>query len=841
MFKLKDYRDSARSYGDLLGWFAVIADGVIETIDGQFLASWYFQGEDLGCSTNQELANLSAQLNALLRNFDGAWACHVDCIRRQTKGYPKQGAFPDRTTRLIDEERRLLHEQEGAHFESIQVLTLAWQVPGLTATRVENWIYGEEGPPVTKAEHLDRMLAKFEELCGDFESAASGLIKLRRMKAYEGGEVDSLGRPEVFDEQLEYFEFCATGWNRSVRLPAVPAYLDREIGAVGIDTESLVANVGFATGNIVRLGSGHLVRTIGVTGFPADSMPALLSGLDRMDFEYRWSTRFIFMEHPVAEAALNKAKRHWVQKVRRLTDQIRGKHDGPKDQDAAEMALEVDAALKDLKSGLINFGHYTATVVVMERCELGNEADEARAVQELADKVKEVQSLLSDRGFESIREDINTADSFIGTMPGNRFANVRGAPIHTLHLADLLPLTTVWSGPEAHPNPLYPPMAPPLFYAETAGGTPFRVSLHVDDVGHCLVLGPTGAGKTTFLNLIMAQMFRYPGARVVSFDRKYGTEVLCKAAGGVHYDIGGDGAQVQFCPLAKIDTPADQSWAADWVETCLVLQNFSVGPAHRVAVYETIKKLADSGGSRSMSEFVGLLPTQELQQALNHYTLSGAAGYLLDSDVDTLRDSNFVCFEMEHLGQMGDMNLIPVLLYLFREIERRLNGEPTMVVLDESWMQLQSPVFGPKIQEWLKTLRSKCAMVVLSTQEPADFLNLPIKDVILASCPTRILLPNDDAKGVQRDLYRMLGCNDKEIELIASARKKEHYFYRSPVGRRLFSLGLGGATLAFVGATGKAAATEARALEAELGHAWVPEWLARRGQPEWAQYWRTMQ
>lgn len=60
--------------------------------------------------------------------------------------------------------------------------------------------------------------------------------------------------------------------------------------------------------------------------------------------------------------------------------------------------------------------------------------------------------------------------------------------------------------------------APPLFFARTEGSTPFRFSLHVGDVGHTLVIGPTGAGKSLLLALVALQFRRYDRAQVFAFD-----------------------------------------------------------------------------------------------------------------------------------------------------------------------------------------------------------------------------------------------------------------------------------------------------------------------------------
>ena len=83
------------------------------------------------------------------------------------------------------------------------------------------------------------------------------------------------------------------------------------------------------------------------------------------------------------------------------------------------------------------------------------------------------------------------------SLPGHVYANVRQPPVSTLNLAHLIPLSAVWAGPERDEHFA----APPLFFAKTEGSTPFRFSLHVGDVGHTLIVGPTGAGKSVLLAL----------------------------------------------------------------------------------------------------------------------------------------------------------------------------------------------------------------------------------------------------------------------------------------------------------------------------------------------------
>ena len=94
---------------------------------------------------------------------------------------------------------------------------------------------------------------------------------------------------------------------------------------------------------------------------------------------------------------------------------------------------------------------------------------------------------------------------------------------------------------------------------------------------------------------------------------------------------------------------------------------------------------------------------------------------------------------------LGEKNLIPVLLYLFRHFERSLTGAPALLLLDEAWVMLGHPVFREKIREWLKVLRKANCAVVLATQSLSDAVRSGILDVLLESCPTKILLPNEEA------------------------------------------------------------------------------------------------
>jgi type IV secretory pathway VirB4 component len=165
------------------------------------------------------------------------------------------------------------------------------------------------------------------------------------------------------------------------------------------------------------------------------------------------------------------------------------------DTDAHNKAMDADAALQELGSDLVGQAYVTATVTVWD--------EDARVA---AEKIRLVEKVVQSRDFTCMMETINAVEAWLGSLPGHVYANVRQPPISTLNLAHMIPLSAVWAGPERneHLN------GPPLLYAKTEGTNPFRLSLHVGDVGHTLVVGPTGAGKSVLLALIAMQFRRVP-------------------------------------------------------------------------------------------------------------------------------------------------------------------------------------------------------------------------------------------------------------------------------------------------------------------------------------------
>ncbi len=423
MLALREFRSTAKGLPDLLNYAAVVDDGVVLNKDGSLLAAWAYRGEDLDSASATELAALSARVNAAFARRGSGWMLHVDALRCDARSYPDVGAFPDRTTLLIDRERRTAYEAEGAHFESRYVLTVTYLPPIDAQHAIATFfVDGQGNRQITHA--ASQVLETFAGALVEIEDNLSAALRLVRLRGQR--VVDRFGRAHVQDELLAHLMACLTGADHPVNLPPVPMYLDAVLGAHD-----------FRGGLRPRIGRSH-VRPIAITGFPAESYPGILDFLNRLPLRYRWSTRFIVLDAPAAQREINRYRARWWQKRKSLRNLVR-EHTGSAathvDADADAMAQDAVAALADASSGAVKFGYYTSTIILMDENE------------ELVDAgARSVLKAINHAGFGARLEDVNAVEAFLGTLPGHGYPNVRRPLLHSLNLADLLPLTSIWPG-----------------------------------------------------------------------------------------------------------------------------------------------------------------------------------------------------------------------------------------------------------------------------------------------------------------------------------------------------------------------------------------------------------
>jgi type IV secretion system protein TrbE len=764
MLNLTEYAKKPKLLADYLPWGFLVGPGIVLNKDGSFLRLAKYRGPDLESATEAELIGVTARINNVLKRFGSGWALFFEARRTEASHYPVSN-FPDPVSLLVDEERRKSFETEGGYFESSYVFSFCWLPPAETQDKAGAYLIerGDDAQGTSDSRGLEWRDYFVTETDRALDLLSNILPEIRFL--YD-------------EETLTHLHSCVSTKDHQVSVPVIPAYLD-----------ALLADTPFTGGMAPKLGEQHL-RTISVLGMPGTTTPALLDELNDLATGYRWATRWIALDRPEAQKLLTRKRRQWFAKRKSVTAILRevlfNQETALLDTDASTKAAETNEALEDLGSGDVAFGYVTTTITVSAKDE--TEADEA---------LRQVERVVNARGFVTIRESFNAVEAWLGSLPGNPYANVRQPIIHTLNLAHIMPISSVWAGP--HWNDHLD--QPPLLYAATRGSTPFRLNLHVGDVGHTMIVGPTGAGKSVLLAMLALQFRRYKHSQVFMFDKGRSGRAAALMMGGVALDLS-IGSGLAFQPLSDIDNPATRAFARDWVLALIAHEGIATDPNIKDQVWTALNSLASAPKvERTLTGLSLLLQSNQLRQALLPYTLEGPWGSLLDGKDDRLSFADVMHFELEGLMETKGL-VLPVLTYLFHRLEARFDGRPTLLVLDEAWLFLDSPLFATRIREWLKTLRKKNVAVVFATQSLADIATSSIAPAIIESCPTRIYLPNDRAIETQiREIYERFGLNPRQVEIIARATPKQDYYAQTARGNRLFELDLGPLALAICSAS----------------------------------------
>jgi type IV secretion/conjugal transfer VirB4 family ATPase len=795
MMNLAEYRHFDARLADFLPWAALVDEGIILNKDGSFQRTAKFRGPDLDSAVPAELVAVAGRLNNALRRLGSGWAVFVEAQRHFAGAYPLN-TFPDVASALVDAERRAQFEEAGAHYESSYFLTFLYLPPEEGAAKAERLLY--EGRDRTVGADAREVLRGFVDQTNRVLQLVEGFM------------------PECawLDDQatLTYLHSTISTKRHRVRVPEIPMYID-----------ALLADQPLTGGLEPMLGSAN-VRVLTIVGFPGTTTPGLLDDLNRLAFSYRWSTRAIMLDKTDATKLVTKIRRQWFAKRKSigaiLKEVMTNEASTLLDTDAHNKAIDADAALQELGSDQIGQAFVTATVTVWD-------GDPGAADE----KLRLVEKVIQGRDFTCMIETVNAVEAWLGSLPGHVYANVRQPPVSTLNLAHMIPMSAVWAGEtrDLHFK------GPPLLFGKTEGSTPFRFSLHVGDVGHTLVVGPTGAGKSVLLALMALQFRRYPNSQVFAFDFGGSIRAAALAMDGDWHDLGGalsDGEEnpIALQPLAWIDDPSERGWATEWIGAILAREKIEITPEVKDHLWSALTSLASAPmQERTLTGLSVLLQSNSLKRALQPYCLGGPSGRLLDAEFERLGEASVQAFETE--GLIGTSAAPAVLAYLFHRIGDRLDGRPTLLIVDEGWLALDDEDFAGQLREWLKTLRKKNASVIFATQSLSDIDGSAIAPAIIESCPTRLLLPNERAIEPQiTAIYRRFGLNDRQIELLSRATPKRDYYCQSRRGNRMFELGLGEVALAFTAVSSKTDQAAIERLLAEHGRdGFVPAWLQHRG------------
>ena len=763
-WSLREHRNEPDRLAHLLYWHELKRPrDVIYQTDRSLMGVIAYHGPDMESSDLTEIHRLNLQMHTIFRTFDAGWCLQFEDRPHVAPAYPVS-SWNHPVPALVDEERRAQVGIPNSHFETAYHLTLTYHLPSPHRARWQNiwWKNIPEGHAQVNEEV--RFRDRLHHTCA--------LL------------ADIFPRAEVLEGKalLTYLKKSVSFVDQPVAMPSQPWNLRYKF----TDTE-------FFPGAVPKLGDNFL-RMIFIkgdterSGFPETVYPGILDILHELPFPYRFMRRMLPLSYTQASKELRSAEKIANQNLKRMGTRLEEKATGEasniEERNAKYEAQQAAEAREMLERGLTTFGYLTLTIMVW---------DEDYAVAE--EKRKLVEQTLQAKGFIAGHETFNSVESFLGMIPGDSYHNVRKPMVDLFNVVDLTSTTSMYGGPTWCPHL----NGSPLMVGTGRGNTHVRIVLHHGDVGDFWITGNKGSGKSTLHAFMTLQWQKYANARNIIWDKDQSLKATTLAMDGTWLNVT-PGEMKPLQPLAHIDQERELVWANEWLSDVLDYGGIPLTPAITNILNTTLRKLAGFAPQhRTLSGFVGLVQSQELRDALEKYTLDGMFGSLLDGDHDALQIGRFHCFELADLLKTPRA-LAVIAPILFHVTENALEGDPTMISIEEFHAFEEIASIRQRVRTWIKTLRKRNAILGIITPSIADMAESNISMTIFSEFVSRFFCADPHATEERiGKLYSDIGLSERQRELIASLMSKREYYYVGQGMARKFALSLGPIGQSFCG------------------------------------------
>lgn len=771
------------SGGERLPYYRLLDENVVLLRDGSVMLSLLVPGFCFETADSEELNAHAATRELLLRSaLDARLVLYHHVIRRKVRVRLDQRSADPFAAHL--DARWSAKQAGGAMFVNDQFITLVRRPARGKAGWVERISRGLRGLGKPEPE---ASLADIRALRGAANAMVASL-------APYGARLlgDYKGQTGTCNEVLELLSALYNGEMRPVRRPAADAVIGRMLP---------YRRISFGMDALETRGAGDasFSAMISLKDYPEGTSPGMMDALLRLPLEIVLSESYAPSDRQVARERIDLA-------IRRLRSA---------DEEAMAERAEMQRARDGLGLGAVGFGdHHLSILVRTDNLAL---LDDAAATCAAA---------LADVGAVAVMEDVNLEPAFWGQFPGNEAYLVRRSLISSANMACFASLHGFSMG-QAQGNH----WGEAVSLLQTTSATPFFFNFHHGDLGNFTIIGPSGSGKTVVLNFLAAQAQKF-SPRTILFDKDRGAEIFVRAIGGRYSRIAA-GEPSGFNPLSLPDRPENRAFLRDWLGVLLEAN----GPEELATISAAVDAAyANDPALRRLSHFRELLAGTrrpqpgDLASRLDAWIGHGPHGagehaWLFDNGLDRLdMEARTLGFDMTALLESPRLRT-PVMMYLFHRIEERLDGKPTMILIDEGWKALDDEVFASRIRDWLKTLRKRNALVGFATQSARDALDSKISTALVEQTATMIFMPNARAKA--EDYCEGFGLTEHELDLIRSLPAHSRCFLiRQPNASVVVRLDMSGMPEAITVLSGRESSVrKLDALRAELGDdpsAWYP-------------------
>lgn len=751
---------------------------IIVLDNGDLMLMLELDGRPFETSDVRDLNDWHSKLNGIWRNIhDERVSIWSHTLRMRVQDYPG-GKFRSHFAAELD--RKYYERMTGQRmFRNRFFLTVVvrptvhagdklWQ---LLQKKGEG---GNDGARMDAIELLEDKVRDLEKLLERVSPARLGTYEYRGL---------------VFSEPMEVMNQVLTGRYR--RCPVVRGHLGSSLYAARVI-------IGAESFEVREADHSMFGGIFGVREYPASTTPRQFESLLSVDFSFAITQSFTFLSRANATERFRLRQSQMV---------------NAGDKALSQMDELIDAA-DDLQSNRFVLGdhHYTLTVFAPD-------------LKRLRDNMSVARAALADTGMVAAREGAALEAAYWSQLIGNFPWRARPAPLTSRNFAAFSPFHTFPAGHERGNH-----WGPAVALLGTSARSPYYFNFHSGDLGHTMVVGPSGGGKTVLVNFLMAQLEKFD-ARHIFIDKDQGAEIFVRASGGTYLALK-NGEPTGFSPIKALDdTPEHKAFLGRFIRQLVKSETAGISVQEELLIdqgIDAVMKLPrDKRSLSALRSVLGVADAGGVGARLEKWTQEGSLGWVFDNHEDSIAmEQRFVGFDMTDFLENAEIRT-PVMMYLFERIDALLTGERMVIAIDEFWKALADPAFTAFAQDGLKTYRKRNAFLVFATQSPADALRSSISHSILEQVATKIFLPNPF--GQRRDYVDGFSLSEAEFKLVREELAPESRMFLVKQGHDsvVVGLNLSGLDDELAVLSGRAETTPiARRAIAEWGDdpkVWLPE------------------
>lgn len=527
------------------------------------------------------------------------------------------------------------------------------------------------------------------------------------------------------------------------------------------------------------------VSMLTIKGYPGQVENTDIEKLLNVNAEFSIIHVYKFLSNENSKNTLMKKEQYYRSRVKspfvQMFEKVSGVESTRSDLGQLSFANDSRQALISISETENKFGYHTMSILLV-----------AESLDELDKTRKLVSEVLINIGFGVIKEVLHQIGAFMTSIPGAVDVMVRSTLIGISNLAHLVLLRSVKSESKfnQHLTEQRRINSPFLCMFPTSSGVPEYFNFHVGDVGHFLLIGQSGGGKSTLVNFLISMWQKYYPCKTIILDKDKSCYLTVKALGGEYINLStNQNENYRMNPLQWLKDPEKFPLISSWIIGLLTtFNNDEISPYKVDRLNHALKLLTSSlSNNLTLSHLKLMLDgiDEDLSSRLSPWVRDDQSefgfGYLFDNPIDTFfqnlssQGTSIICIDFSSI-LVNEKIARPIIEYLLLCVDNYIDGKsPSLIYLEEAWYLLKDKRFSDQFENWIKTMRKKMAIIGLSTQSVDDIKKLSISAAINDNIKTKIFLPNLQVDASYSTYKDFLGLRDDHIQSLKNLTPKSQY------------------------------------------------------------------